>query len=61
MSEKKKNSANPSLVIGIMGFIAGIILLFFSDSWQIGLFGSIASLGVAIKGYQEMKASKKVD
>ncbi|OEJ99998.1 hypothetical protein [Roseivirga misakiensis] len=60
MNDKQKSSANVGLVIGIMGFIAGVILTF-SDNWQIGLFGGIASLGIAIKGYQDIKASKKVD
>ena len=50
----KKNSINIGLVIGVLGFVAGIILLF-TESWLIGIFGSIASAGIAIKGYQDMK------
>ncbi len=57
MSESNKQSANLALVIGVLGLIAGIILLF-TDSWFIGLFGSIASAGIAYKGYQDMQTNK---
>ncbi len=57
MSTKNKKSANRALILGVLGFIAGIALLF-GDSWFIGLFGSIASAGVAYKGYQDLEALK---
>lgn len=57
MSESTKQSANLALIIGVLGVIAGVILLF-TDSWFIGLFGSIASAGIAYKGYQDMQTSK---
>lgn len=53
----EKKSANIGLVIGILGFIAGIGLLF-TESWVIGIFGSIASAGIAFKGYQDLNESK---
>ncbi len=58
MSKKNKSAFNLALVVGILGTIAGIVLLF-SDNWFIGLFGSIASAGVAYKGYQDSKAVKE--
>lgn len=58
MSKKNKTSMNFSLIIGILGFVAGIGLLF-TESWFIGIFGSIASAGIAYKGYQDLKAAKK--
>lgn len=55
MSEKNKQSANLSMIIGGLGLLAGIGLLF-TESWFIGIFGSIASAGIAYKGYQDSKA-----
>ncbi len=57
MSKKNKRSTNLSLIIGVLGFTAGIGLLF-TDSWLIGLFGSVASAGLAYKGYQDSRKSK---
>mgnify|MGYP001389198668 CR=1 FL=1 len=45
------------LIIGILGFIAGVGLLF-TESYLIGVFGSITSAGVAYKGYQDLRQSK---
>ncbi len=50
MSTPNKITPNLGLVIGVLGFLAGVGLLF-SDSWFIGLFGAIASAGVAYQGY----------
>lgn len=58
MSTKNKKSANLGLIIGVVGLIAGIILMF-GESWRIGVFGSIASAGIAYKGYKDSKESKK--
>lgn len=55
MTEKNKNAAYLGLGIGILGLIAGIILMF-GDSWFIGIFGSIASAGIAYQGYQSLKS-----
>ena len=49
------NKVNLGLIIGILGFIAGIALLF-TESWFIGLFGGIASAGIAYKGYKDLQA-----
>ena len=54
MGEKDKAATKIALTIGVVGFIAGITLLF-TESWMIGIFGSIASAGIAIKGYQDSK------
>ena len=52
------NKVNLGLIIGILGFIAGIALLF-TESWFIGIFGGIASAGIAYKGYMDLKEKKK--
>ncbi len=58
MNEKKGTILNLGLIIGVIGFLAGIGLLF-SESWMIGVFGSIASAGIAIKSYQDRKTLKE--
>ena len=57
MSKKNKKTANLSLILGILGFLTGMGLMF-SENWFIGIFGSIASAGLAYKGYQETKELK---
>ncbi|MFT6802752.1 MAG: ABC-type transport system involved in cytochrome bd biosynthesis fused ATPase/permease subunit [Salibacteraceae bacterium] len=52
MSKKNKKTTSLSLTLGILGFLAGIGLMF-SENYFIGIFGSIASAGLAYKGYQE--------
>lgn len=52
---KNNNNGKLALVFGILGTIAGIILIF-QDNLMIGVFGTIASLGVAIKGYHDYKS-----
>ena len=54
MSQSSKTKLNLGLIIGIMGVIAGIVLLFMGN-WLIGGFGAFASAGIAFKGYQDMK------
>ena len=51
-----KKSGKFSLIIGVLGFISGIILLF-DENWIIGIFGSIASVGILYKGYKDSKES----
>ncbi len=53
----KKNSANTSLIIGIIGFFSGIGLML-GGNWFIGVFGTIASAALTYKGYQDSKVSK---
>lgn len=50
----KKNKVNLGLVIGILGFLAGIALLF-TENWLIGIFGCIACAGITYNGYQNSK------
>ncbi len=57
MKDKNKNSLKMTLTFGIMGFLAGIGLLF-SDSKLIGVFGAVASAGLIIKSYTELKKLK---
>ena len=57
MSGKSKDSHKMVLTFGILGFLAGIGLLF-SDSKLIGVFGAIASAGLIIKSYTELKKLK---
>ena len=57
MSKKNKRSTNLSLIVGVLGFIAGIGLLF-TESWLIGIFGSVASAGLAYKGFHDSRKSK---
>ena len=52
-----ENNGKLAMVLGVIGFISGLFLLF-SESWFIGLFGSIASAGVAYMGYRDYHASK---
>jgi ABC-type transport system involved in cytochrome bd biosynthesis fused ATPase/permease subunit len=57
MSKENKRQINLGLIVGTLGFIAGIGLLF-TESWLIGIFGSITSAGVAYKGYQDSRKLK---
>ncbi len=57
MSTQHKNTGKLAMTIGILGFISGIILAFGENKF-IGIFGSIASVGVAYKGYQDYKEFK---
>lgn len=54
---KNKNNGKLALIIGILGTVAGIILIT-QDNMMIGIFGTIASLGVTFKGYQDYKSTK---
>jgi ABC-type transport system involved in cytochrome bd biosynthesis fused ATPase/permease subunit len=47
MSKENKRQINLGLIVGTLGFIAGIGLLF-TESWLIGIFGSIASAGYQV-------------
>ena len=58
MTKKMKNTGNLGLILGIVGFIAGIWLMFEGNS-IIGIFGLIASAAIAYKGYQDAKDSKR--
>lgn len=57
MKNTNKNTYKMGLTLGILGFLAGIGLLF-SGNRLIGIFGSIASAGLILKGYKEMKEVK---
>ncbi|MEM7574505.1 MAG: hypothetical protein AAF433_16495 [Bacteroidota bacterium] len=57
MSNTNKNTFLLPMILGAAGFIAGIALVFMENRF-IGIFGAIASAGVAYKGYQDWKATK---
>ncbi len=54
MKKNKNNESKIALTLGILGIIAGVFLIF-SGNNLIGIFGSIASAGIAIKGYNNLK------
>ena len=60
MESAKNNPFNLAIILGAIGLLSGIILLF-GDSWQIGLFGSIASAAILFKGIQDSKKLKTGD
>ena len=53
---RKNPLLNLGVIIGTLGLIAGIILIF-SDNWTTGLFGAIASGGVAFMSYRDSKTA----
>ncbi|UOY06530.1 hypothetical protein L0P88_21725 [Muricauda sp. SCSIO 64092] len=57
MDKKQQNAPKTGLIIGVCGFIAGIFLIF-SNQIIIGIAGSFASAGIAIKGYMDLKKLK---
>ncbi|MBO6607187.1 hypothetical protein [Psychroserpens sp.] len=52
--EKQPRKFNLIMLIGILGVIAGIALIF-TDSWFIGVFGGIASAGITYKSYKDSR------
>ena len=58
MSEKKNTWLSLPIILGTLGLIAGIVLLF-EGNWLIGIAGSIASAGLAYKGYMDYKTQEK--
>jgi len=58
MKNDSKNPYTMGLILGILGLLAGIGLLF-SKNYLIGIFGSIASSGLILKGYKDMQEAKK--
>lgn len=57
MSNTNRNNFLLPMILGGAGFIAGIALVF-TENRFVGVFGAIASAGVAYKGYQDWKATK---
>lgn len=58
MKNDNKNPYTMGLILGILGLLAGIGLLF-SKNYLIGIFGSVASSGLILKGYKDIKEAKK--
>lgn len=57
MDKNKQNGSKLGLIIGIAGAIAGVFLIL-SEEWFIGIAGTVASTGLAIKAYKDLKSSK---
>jgi hypothetical protein len=57
MDKNKKNASKVALTIGVIGAISGVFLIL-SKEWFIGIFGTIASAGIAYKGYVDLKSGK---
>ena len=60
MRTPKNRFFNLGVIIGVLGFIAGIILMFGED-WITGGFGAIASAFVAYLSYSRTPHSKEQD
>ena len=58
MDKKRKNSVVLGLVVGSLGVISGIALIFMGRR-LIGVFGAIASAALAYKAYQDWTELKK--
>jgi len=54
MDKNKTTASKMTLTFGIIGCIAGLFLLF-SENYMMGIFGAIASVGIAVKGYGDLK------
>jgi len=57
MTKTTKTPFNLGLFIGILGLTAGVLLIF-QDQILIGVFGAIASAGIAYQGYVNSKNKK---
>lgn len=57
MDKNKKDLAKAAVTFGILGLVAGLFLLF-SGETVIGVGSSIASAGIAYKGFNDLKKFK---
>lgn len=53
MNKNKQNGSKLGLIIGIAG-----VFLILSEEWFIGIAGTVASTGLAIKAYTDSKSSE---
>lgn len=60
MRDNNKKSINLGVIIGLFGFISGIVLMF-RDDWVTGLFGSIASVFIAYLSYNKSHNSRELN
>lgn len=51
--QKPKKKVNLALVLGVLGALAGIYLIFYGNRVS-GIFGTISSAGLAYVGWMEM-------
>ncbi|MEM1324309.1 MAG: hypothetical protein AAGI23_00065 [Bacteroidota bacterium] len=58
MSQPSKNLLTLGFVLGLLGTIAGISLLFMGN-WILGTSGTVASAGLAYNSYQNSKKQDK--
>lgn len=54
MEKNKKKGYNLGLILGILGFLAGVYLVIEGD-YVIGIAGGIASAGLAVMNYKAKK------
>jgi len=54
---EKRNVAKAAVTFGILGLVAGVFLLF-SGETIMGIAGSIASAGIAVKGFSDLRKQK---
>ena len=59
MDKKQLDTAKTQATFGTIGMIAGIALIFMGQK-LVGVFGAIASAGLAFKGFKTIKESKKL-
>ena len=57
MDKNKNDAAKVGFIVGMAGVVAGIFLIY-SEEWFIGISGTVASAGLAIKGYIDLKSTK---
>jgi hypothetical protein len=50
MDKNKKDTSKLALIIGVVGTVVGIFLVFLEQSF-IGVAGTVARAGVAVKGH----------
>ncbi len=54
MDKNENNGAKFAAALGTIGLIAGVFLIFSGDTF-IGIAGSVASAGIAYKGFNDLK------
>jgi hypothetical protein len=54
MKKNNKNTSIFGITIGVIGFLAGLFLIFSGQTF-IGIAGCLACAGVAIKGFKDVQ------
>lgn len=56
MAKNDNNGGKIAATLGTIGLIAGLFLIFSGDTF-IGIAGSVASAGIAYRGFSDLKKS----